>query len=308
MSSFYGEYTTLNDLVASGEGAQLNISGTAANTHLSRLIRETSRDIDAVCNRIFVPRVQAQTYDAYTVNAWSLSPWYRGGRAGDVFQSRTGGHAYGRILYVDDDLLEVTTLTNGDGSSIAAANYLLYPANSYPKESLHLKQSAGIAWLPDSSGNYEQVISLTGIFGYHDNYTLAWYSAGTIADVAGINSSVTSYTASASHGIVAGMLLKIESEYVYVSGVSTNTITIVRGVNGSTAAAHATATAVNYWGVMNRVSEICREAVAARWNLRANPIGQTITIGNVQFNTPNSISEWLQQELYNNGLVRSGLG
>lgn len=300
MSAFYGEYTTLSELRTSGEGAQLNMSGTAADTHLLRVIRETSRDIDNICNRRFVPVIETHLYDIASVNTW-----YERGH--EISESKSGGMAAGRELVTDADLLAVTTLTNGDSSVVSAANILLYPSNFWPKESLKLKQSSGITWLTDSSGNNEQVISLLGIFGYHDNYPLAWYSAGTIADAGGINASVTTYTASASHGIVAGMLLKIESEYVYVSTVSTNTITIVRGVNGSTAATHATATAVSYWGVMNRVSGICRECVAGRWNLRANPQGQTITINGVSFNTPNDVSEWMRAELMNNGLIRMGM-
>lgn len=300
--AFYGEYTTLNDLRTSGEGAQLNMSGTAADTHLLRVIRETSRDIDNICNRRFVPVIETQLYDLVLGDGWrSYSNDY------DVLQSKSIGAKNGRELYTDADLLGVTTLTNGDSTAISAANILLYPANLWPKDHLKLKASSGLSWLPDTSGNREQVISLVGIFGYHDNYPLAWYSAGTVSSGLASDATATTYTASASHGIVAGMLLKIESEYLYVSTVSTNTITIVRGVNGSTAATHANGTAVSYWGVMNRVSGICREAVAGRWNLRANPQGQTITINGVSFNTPNDVSEWLRAELMNNGLIRQGM-
>ena len=49
-------------------------------------------------------------------------------------------------------------------------------------------------------------------------------------------------------------------------------------------------------------------AVAALWNLRANPVGQTISINGMSFQTPKDITEWTQQELYNLGLVRMGMG
>lgn len=306
--TFYGEYTTLAELRTSGEGAQLNIANANADPFLLSLIRSVSRSIDQVSNRRFVPWVQTQVYDAITPNAWSALNPYMGGKAGDDLQSRTGGYAYSRILRLADDLLAVTTLTNGDGTVISAANYLLYPANAWPKDQIHLKQSSGLAWQPDSSGNYEQVISLAGVFGCHDDYPNAWMSAGTVADVAGINASVTSYTASAGHGIAAGALLKIESEYLYAAAVSGNTITVVRGVNGSTAATHATGMAVSVWGVLAGVSAACRMAAAALWNLRANPVGQTTSINGVSFQTPKDVTEWVQQELYNLGLVRMGMG
>jgi hypothetical protein len=306
------EYATLDDLRKSSEGAQLSISSNAADPFLLQLIREVSAQIDASSNRTFAPYVATQHYDALVAGAWSMGNlYYAGGRAGDVFQSRTGGFAQGRILRIDtDDLLEVTSLTNGDGTAIAASSYNLYPANVYPKQELHLVHSSGVAWLPDSNGNYEQVIALTGVFGYHTHYTgnSAWGGAGTVADAAGINASVTSYTASAASGIEAGMLLKIDSEFLYASAVSGTTVTIERGVNGSTAAIHATGTAVSFWRPVFSVQRITRMGAASLWNLRANPEGKQVSINGVTFATPNSVMHWVDNELELAGLQRIGLG
>ena len=227
-----------------------------------------------------------------------------------MFQSKTGGYAYGRVLRVDaDDLLEVTSLTNGDGSAIAAANYLLYPTNVYPKEELRLKQSSGIAWMPDGDGNYEQVITLVGIFGYHTNYTgHAWGGCGTVANVGGINDTVTTYTSSAVAGVEGGMLLKIDSEYLYVQSVAGVTITVERGVNGSTAAAHVVGSVVSYWRPIFAVQRIARMGVAALWNLRANPEGKQVSVNGVTFSTPTSVMHWVDNELEQAGIQRTGLG
>ena len=310
MSSSYFEYSTLDELRKGGEGAQLSIASNSADPFLLSLIREVSETINNVCSRHFSPHIETQTYDSYALSAWNMgNQYYSGGRAGDVFQSRTGGYAYGRILRVDnDDLLEITTLTNGDGSVVAPTNFLLYPNNVWPKSEIRLKQSGGIAWLPDSLGNYEQVISISGIFGYHNDYLRAWGGCGTVTDAAGINAAVTTYTASAGAGIKAGMLLKIDTEFLYARAVSGTSITIDRGVNGSTAAAHLLGAPVSYWKAIFTVSKVCRMAAASLWNLRANPEGKQVSINGVTFTTPNSVATWIDKELEQAGLEKTGLG
>ena len=73
-----------------------------------------------------------------------------------------------RQLDFDDDLLAVTTLLNGDGSTITSASYKLYPANETVKHWLTLTITSGIIWLVDTSGQSMQAISLTGTWGYVD--------------------------------------------------------------------------------------------------------------------------------------------
>lgn len=307
--TIYNEYCTLAQLRKSGEGAQLNMATTAGDPLLLSLIREVSADIDQMCNRTFAPYITTQYYDCYSGSPWGgmNNLYYSGGKAGDVFQSRTGGFAYARYLRVDNnDLLELTGLTNGDGTTIALTDVLLYPANSYPKQELRLKQSSGIAWLPDSDGNVEQVIPLNGIFGYHTDYLNAWRSAGTLATP--LTTTGTSYTFSSGAGLQGGMLLKIADEFAYVSDVASTTATIERGVNGSTAAAHTTGTAVSYWQPIFTIQRVARMAVAANWNLRANPEGKQVSINGVTFQTPNSILQWCEHELEGAGLQRTGLG
>jgi hypothetical protein len=69
--------------------------------------------------------------------------------------------------YLDvDDLLTVTTLTNGDGVVIPAGAYVLYPLNINPKRMIYLKATSGYTWLPDALGNDAGCISVAGTWGY----------------------------------------------------------------------------------------------------------------------------------------------
>ncbi len=75
-----------------------------------------------------------------------------------------GRDTVGRTLYLDADLLTVTTLTNGDGTEIATASYVLQPANVTPKRQITLKFSSGYFWT--YSDDPEGAISVAGTWGY----------------------------------------------------------------------------------------------------------------------------------------------
>jgi hypothetical protein len=64
------------------------------------------------------------------------------------------------VLYLDDDLLSVTTLTNGDGTSITAASYWLEPRNTAPYWYIRLKST--VSWTFSTDGE----ISVLGSWGY----------------------------------------------------------------------------------------------------------------------------------------------
>lgn len=70
-------------------------------------------------------------------------------------------------LYIeDDDLLAITTLTNGDDTTLASTEYILLPANSTPKYGVKIKSSSTYSWEDESDGDSEQVIEILGSWGY----------------------------------------------------------------------------------------------------------------------------------------------
>jgi hypothetical protein len=97
---------------------------------------------------------------------------YIDGRTGRTFYSRTNearkfNTPEGRELWLDDDLQAITTLTNGDGSTIAASAYVLLPNNYSPKYAIKLREGNTIVWeeaLADNSP--EQAITVLGTWGF----------------------------------------------------------------------------------------------------------------------------------------------
>lgn len=63
-----------------------------------------------------------------------------------------------RSLFVDADLLSITSITNGDGSLLVTADYVLLPRNSTPYHEVAL--TTGRAWYT------EQAIEIVGVWGY----------------------------------------------------------------------------------------------------------------------------------------------
>ena len=123
------------------------------------LIESSSRLIDDITRRTFYARTETHLYDAPIMRGFS--PVSMQSIYTNIMFSRYAG-----IMMFDDDLLAITTLTNGDGSTIPSTGYVLYPANQVPKYGLQLKDTSGLSWLPDGTGSFMQCIPLLGTWGY----------------------------------------------------------------------------------------------------------------------------------------------
>lgn len=185
------------------------------------IIERSSREFDGLMGRKFYPYIETRYYDL----------------------------PRGRELWFGDDLLAVITFTNGDATAIASTEYNLLPRNAYPKYALKLTDVTSTIWTSSSAGSSEYVITLVGMWGYRENYSsAAWVSGSTLNEVGGLNASDTTFTVTSGTLFKAGQIIKIENELMVIDSVATNDITVIRrGDNGSTAATHATATAVYYW-------------------------------------------------------------
>ncbi len=119
--------------------AYISTSEAGDDAIIASLITRASAAIDSHCQRTFVGRTETRTFDALR----------------DV---------EGGLLILDDDLLSISALTNGDGDPLVAADYTLEPANSTPKWAIRLKASRSKAWTYTTDP--EQAISVAGKWGY----------------------------------------------------------------------------------------------------------------------------------------------
>jgi len=190
---------------------------------IEAILDAASRYIDDKTGRRFYPRVETRYYSVVD------SPQ----------------------LWLDDDLLAVVTLTNGEGTAIASTEYNLLPRNEYPKYAVQLKSTSDVYWQADDDSESEYVIPLVGIWGYHDSYTTrAWRQITTINAVGGITAAqlTITLTAAAVLDVDGSQLIKIGDEMMHTNYVTGNILTVLaRGGNGSTAAIHADTSPVYLW-------------------------------------------------------------
>jgi hypothetical protein len=165
----------------------------------------------------------------------------------------------GRGLFLRHPLLEITTITLGDATSLISTQYVLTPKGETPYFQITIKSSEGSYWT-NYTDDYEQAIAISGVWGYRKDYASAWVSSGILLNGA-VNNSVTSITVDTNTTLSPGMLLKIDTEYLRVTAVPTaTTATVIRGQNGSTPASHLDDAPISYW-----TPEPVVVSAASRW-------------------------------------------
>lgn len=219
---------------------------------LKQLIYDASDEIIIDYQRMFVPFVNAYTVRPSMKAAWSNWRYENG-----ILRYYLQDLAYA-------DLLSLSAVSV-DGSTITDSYYRL--EGNAPYDAITF-DSTGVTL---SSGFSSNAV-LTGTWGYHENPAMLWRSIGTLQ--ANLSDSATSFVATA--GTVAEFetfqYLKIESELLFVTNVLSiepYTVTVERGVRGSTAAAHVSTTAISAYRQMPIVIKATRRRVINLMQKRA---------------------------------------
>jgi len=197
------------------------ISGTDDDSAISALIPVVSREIDALTHRFFYELSSTRYYD---------------------FQDHWR-------LILDRDLLAVTTFTNGDDDVLVdGTDFYTYPLNGPPYRRLHIRTDTGTLF--QWSGSLQRALSLAGKWGYSTDYSNSWPDSGdTVQDVGGITAAVTSVTVVDAAVFATRQTIKVNDEQMLITDRDTTTevLTVTRGINGTTAAAHANGDAISIW-------------------------------------------------------------
>lgn len=110
--------------------------------------------------------------DAFIETAIEASSRWIDRESGTQFFSSTETRKYDvpenprGILLFDAYFTAVTAVVNGDGSTLAASDYVTLPANRAPLYGVQLKQNSGVIWTAESTGNKIQAIAITGSVGH----------------------------------------------------------------------------------------------------------------------------------------------
>jgi hypothetical protein len=232
---------TYATLTAFRERQGLDDGDTADDARMLAKLRAATAQIERYTGRSFLPVLATRHFD-----------WHDG---------RT-------LLFRGYDLLELTSITNGDGTTVDPAAILPFGGINGPIVGVELDMTRGFfVYLTTKT----RALAVTGVWGWHDDYARAWKPSGDTIPAGGVNASVTTFTVASVSGVDGwnlaprfqpGQLLRVDAEYMglVAADASTNTLTVVRGVNGSTAAAHAASASISVYVPPADIAEI-----ALRW-------------------------------------------
>ena len=244
---------------------------TTDDKEIESILEAASRRVDDMIGRVFYPYVQTYAYDAPVEN----------------------------LIWFGADLLSLTTLTNGNGTVLTSTDYVLMPANLYPKHSIKLRDTSAYYWEMNSAGSIEQVITALGFWGYHEQYTTrAWKQVGTLGAAWESTSTLTAtLTTGYTLDTLGGEIIKIDNEIMISDHVNTTTLTVQqRGDNGSTAATHLISSVVYAWQPMKDIKQLTIEVAKIMYRSRYGDAETTATYTNSGIIvTPRSLPVWAQE-------------
>ena len=175
--------------------AALDVAATPqADRDITRAIDDASRAIEGMCNgRRFYPETATRTMD---------------------WPDLAGRNVDSRRLWLDEnEVISVTTLVSDD---VTITDYRLHYKvdNGDAYRAIDMDRS-GSSSFSGSTNDYQDPISITGVFGFTD-------TLGTSGALAAVMSSTTATTLTLSDGsrINIGDAIKIDDEYMIVTGVS----------------------------------------------------------------------------------------
>ncbi len=154
---------------------------------------------------------------------------------------------YGNLLV--DDILSISLLRLDEDAddtyeaTMAATDYLLYPANKLPYDRLELSNNSNYGGF---ASGVPRGVEITGVHGYGDGESITpYYASGQVVRDNPLAIGATTITTLATATLGAGMTLRIvdavaaDEEQVYITSITNaTTFVVVRGVNGTAAAAH----------------------------------------------------------------------
>jgi hypothetical protein len=222
--------------------------GTTNDPELLAVLEGASRRIDAWCNRKasgFGPRIGTNVYDGNGTNYLDLR---------DDLLTFTSGTVAGQ--------------TGGTGVAIAeSTDFYLEPYNSAQKRALRCHGLTSV-----SVGAGYRIWSIIGKWGYADERVVAASLAAEAMDT-----SETGFDVDAGTDFGIGDTFLVDSEQMYVTGIATNTLTVVRGANGTTAATHLNDAAISVYQYPRDVVTATLTLAMRRW--RSRQAGLTGEIG-----------------------------
>ena len=265
-------YATADDLRDYLAGTSYSSGWTSDAGSIRRILEAASRRIDDYCGGgTFGPLTETRYYDIGSGGLLN-SPQYQTMSITDDIKTSMSTPG---VVPLDGWIVSPTTVTAYGGTDRAtsetlteghANDFFLMPYNSTPKTIMKLNEDT----TKGLSGG-QQTLSILGAWGYTAD-TVSVTTSDAIGSTTATSASVTS---AASLGPAQTIL--IDSEQLYVTAISGNTLTVERGVNGSTAATHSGGASLYRYDYPELVIQACLDL--SKIVFRDRDLGAVTTIG-----------------------------
>ncbi len=242
----------------------LGITSTTDDTVIRKILEAASRSIDQYCNRYFMTQSATKYFDgAYT-------------------------------LWVPD-LLTVTTLKtdeDGDGTyentfqvATEPIDYLLYGTgledsyNTYPKTRIEIAENSDYG---SFASGVKRGVQIAGLWGYGDGISATPYIADTTI-TEDLSAGEAAIDVTAVTNLSAGQLILIGSEQYYIYSISSLTLTVEAGVNGTTEATHSSGATIYIYQYPSDIRQACIDLSVALYQNRTKQGLQSERLGDYSY-------------------------
>jgi hypothetical protein len=265
-------YATSDDLRDYLAGTSYSSAWTSDAGAIRRILEASSRRIDDYCRGgTFGPVTQTRFYD---IGSGTLrnSPQYT--TSSDTGNLTTTTSTAG-VIPLDGWMISSTTVTAYGATDRATsetltegynADFFLMPYNFDPKTILKLNE--------DTTKGFDagqQTLSVVAEWGYTAN-TLSVTTSDAITSTTATSVSVSSAT-----DLGPAQTILIDSEQLYITAISGNTLTVERAVNGSTGATHSGGASLSRYDYPELVVQACLDL--SKIVFRDRDMGTVTSIG-----------------------------
>lgn len=255
--SGYGTYATIGDL----KGV-LGITSTTDDTVMRKMLEAASRSIEQYCNRRFYVTSETKYFDG------ANTLWIP-----DLLSINASG------LKTDED---------GDGTfenTFATTDYILYGAgledslNTYPKTRLEISVDSDYS---SFASGVKKGVQIAGVWGYGDGISATPYVADTTI-TEDLTAGESAIDVTAITNLSAGQVILIGSEQYYIYSISTLTLTVEPGVNGTTQATHSSGATIYIYQYPADIRQSCIDLSVAFYQNRAKQGLQSERLGDYSY-------------------------
>ena len=229
-----------------------------ANTqaYLKRLIKGVAGLIETDQHRTFIPYEDTKKYYRSDLNIFRDGPAYR--------------------MYTHRDLLSINGIT-WVTTALTTSQYRLWDTEDSPNAYIGIDPDA----ITEFPSDFNEAVSVDAIWGFHRDPDNMFVDSGTTVNGAH-NATVTTLAVADSANIEVYSYIKVGSEYLFVTAIAADNLTVERGARGTTAATMAGGEVVNNYQQNPEVAQAARRLVVLLYHNRGE-VGAVVPIGDGVF-------------------------